>query len=288
MNIYEPAYIRNVLHPLGFTFSKARGQNFLIDESIPRRMADMLPQFAQSEGKGLGVLEIGPGFGALTEPLLSTASRVVAVEVDSRLADVLQSRYAGQERLTILREDALRLDFDTLADIYFQGLTPAVAANLPYAVTSEILSALIRAVRYKTILVMIQREVAERLTARPGTKEYGAFTLFARVFCDCERVFDVGPEVFMPRPAVSSAVVRFTRRDEPWVMPERQPLFFKLTRASFALRRKTLRNALSAGFPALGPDETTRRILTAGLDPSVRGETLDIPDFLRLCDAFEP
>lgn len=286
VNIYDPSYIRNTLRPLGFTFSKARGQNFLIDADVPRRMAELIP--TMTDQTPAGVLEIGPGFGALTEPLLATADKLVAVEVDSRLAGVLKARYADNSRFVLLCEDALRLDLDTLAETWFQGLTPVVAANLPYSITSDLLGALLRATRYKAMLVMIQREVAQRLTANPGTPDYGSFTLYTRVFCECERVFDVAPDVFLPAPAVSSSVVRLIRRSEPLVPSEQQPLFFKLTRASFAQRRKTLRNALSAVFPALGPDGTARCIQNAGLDPGVRGETLDVSDFLRLCGTFDP
>ena len=275
MNIYSPQLIRDVLTPLGFHFSKARGQNFLIDELIPERMADLIPP-------GSGVLEIGPGFGALTEKLLDTADGLVAVEVDNRLAPVLRARYHDQTHFTLVEGDALALDLDALAAEHFDGLTPRVAANLPYSITSDILTKLVESPSYASMLLMVQKEVALRLTASPGKKDYGSFTIFVRVFCEAELLFDVPPESFMPRPGVMSAVMRLIRREAPLVPPEMQARFFRVTRAAFAQRRKTLLNALSAGFSEKSKEEIAAALERAGLDTQIRGETLGVEEFLRL------
>ena len=280
MNIYDPRVIRDTLRPLGFTFSKARGQNFLTEPEAPRRMAERVRELA---GTPASVLEIGPGFGALTEPLLEVADNLVAIEVDRRLAAVLEARYAGRGHFSLLCADALRTDLEALARERFPGVRPVAAANLPYSITSPLLEALVRAESFGAMVVMVQREVALRLTAEPGTPDYGAFAVFVRVFCETERLFDVPPDAFMPRPAVTSAVLQLTRRDRPLVEPEVQERFFKVTRASFAQRRKTLRNALSAAYPALGADGAAERIWAAGIDPGARGETLGVGEFLALC-----
>jgi 16S rRNA (adenine1518-N6/adenine1519-N6)-dimethyltransferase len=288
MDIYDARVIRDTLRPLGFSFSKARGQNFLTDPDVPRRMVGHVRELAaeQTPAAPRPVLEIGPGFGALTEPLLDAADPLVAVEVDRRLAAVLEARYAGRGNFTLLCADALKLDLDALARERFAGGTPLVAANLPYAITSPLLEALVRAESYRAMVLMVQREVALRLAAGPGTADYGSFTVFVRVFCDCRILFDVPPEAFVPRPAVSSSVIQLTRRDKPLVEPERQNLFFRIVRASFAQRRKTLRNALSAAWPALGADNMALRIQAAGVDPNARGETLGIEEFARLSGEF--
>ncbi|MDR1736344.1 MAG: 16S rRNA (adenine(1518)-N(6)/adenine(1519)-N(6))-dimethyltransferase RsmA [Oscillospiraceae bacterium] len=284
MDIYDPAYIKSVLRPLGFTFSKARGQNFLIDPEIPRRMAGYIRDM--TGGAPAGVLEIGPGFGALTSALLDASDKLAAIEVDHRLADVLESRYKERGNFTLLRGDALRVDLNALADAQFNGLVPVAAANLPYSVTSDMIGALIRATRYRAMLLMIQREVAARLTAPPATAEYGSFTVFARVFCETKALFDVPPQAFMPRPNVVSTVMLMTRRESALVPEDKQPLFFRISRASFAMRRKTLHNALSAAFPEFARQAVSQKISAAGIDPGVRGETRDISEFLRLCDTF--
>ena len=286
MDIYDARVIRDTLRPLGFSFSKARGQNFLTDPEVPRRMAGHVAELAKRYGAPPAVLEIGPGFGALTGPLLEAADLLVAVEVDRRLAAVLEHRYVQRENFTLLCADALKLDLDGLARERFSGHVPLVAANLPYSVTSPMLEAMVRAGSYRAMVLMIQREVAQRLCADPGTADYGSFTVFVRVFCECERLFDVPPDAFVPRPAVSSSVIRLIRRDAPLIGPERQELFFKIVRASFAQRRKTLRNALAAAWPSLGPDGVARRLHGAGVDPGVRGETLGVEEFSRVCREF--
>ncbi len=227
-------------------------------------------------------MEIGPGFGALTEKLRRSAARLVALEVDRRLCAVLSARYGGEVR--ILEGDALKTDLDALASEHFGGLTPRVCANIPYHITSDLLSRLIETSRYESLLLMTQREVAERITAVPGRKAYGAFTVYARVLFDAAVCFPVPPEAFLPRPAVHSSVILLTRRPEPLVPADRRPFFTKVVRAAFAQRRKTLQNALSAVFTSLSKQELCEHIAFVGLEPSVRGETLGIPEFYSLAE----
>lgn len=272
MNLTDPRVIRAVLERNGFHFSKARGQNFLTDPTVPERIASYTDA-------SMGVLEIGPGFGALTKALCSRAGRVVAVEVDRRLIPVLESNLAGLDNLTLIEGDALRLDLDALAAERFGGLTPVVAANLPYSITSEILAKLIETERYNQVIVMVQAEVAQRLCAQPGTKAYGAFTVFCNVYREPSVLFGVPPDCFTPRPSVDSSVVRLERRAEPLIPEGYRALFFRVVRAAFGQRRKTLKNALSSAFPA---PVVEGALVSAGVDPSARGETLDIDRFFDI------
>lgn len=273
MNLTDPRVIRTVLEQNGFHFSKARGQNFLVDPSVPERIASYTDA-------SMGVLEIGPGFGALTQALCSRAGRVVSVEVDRRLVPALEKNLSGFSNLTLIEGDALKLDLDALASEYFEGLTPVVAANLPYSITSDILTKLIESQSYDSAVVMVQAEVAQRLGAVPGTKAYGSFTVFCNVYCEPEILFGVPPDCFMPRPSVNSSVIRLDRRKSPLVPDEYRKLFFRVVRAAFSQRRKTIKNALSAAFPSAGLAEEA--LGASGTDPSLRGETLGIDGFLKI------
>ena len=270
MNLTDPKTIKRTLEQNGFRFSKARGQNFLVDASVPERIASLVDD-------SMGVLEIGPGFGALTQALCRHAGKVVAVEVDKRLIPILAKNLSSCENLTLLEGDALKLDLDAISDMHFKGFCPAVAANLPYSITSDLLAKLFEAKSYDNVIVMVQAEVARRLCGQPGTKEYGAFTVFCNVYREPGVLFEVPPDCFMPMPAVNSSVVRLSLRQPPLVPEECRPLFFRVVRASFAQRRKTIKNALSSAFP---PEAVALALEAAGIDPTVRGETLNITDFL--------
>lgn len=275
----SPKYIRSVLEANGFHFSKAKGQNFLIDPSVPERIASYTDE-------SMGVLEVGPGFGALTQALCARAGRVVALELDRKLMPVLRQNLHGLERLTLLEGDALREDLDALAAGYFRGLAPTVAANIPYSITSPLLTKLIESPSYRQMIVMVQSEVARRICSEPGLKTYGAFTVFCRVYCEAEILFDVPPECFMPRPAVDSSVIRLTRREEPLVPEALSKTFFRVVRGAFAQRRKTMKNAMSSAFAADGP-EIADILSRAGCDPALRGEVLDIDLFLKITKELE-
>ncbi len=275
----------NVMRPLleaqGFSFSKAKGQNFLTAAWVPERIAQEAELDANT-----GVLEIGPGFGCLTQRLCLRAGKVAAVELDRRLRPVLDRTVGEFANLELIWGDILEMDIPGLVRERFPGLRPAACANLPYYITSPVLTALLEADCFDTVTVMVQREVAERIAAAPGTGAYGALSVFCRYHAQPELLFKVPPDCFVPRPKVTSQVLRLrVRKERPWDIEDRDH-FFRTVRASFAMRRKTLRNCLSAAFPALGREGVEAAIRDAGLDPGVRGETLDIPAFAALSNAI--
>ena len=271
----------NVMKPLlaeqGFHFSKAKGQNFLIAPWVPQSIAEDAGVDASA-----GVLEIGPGIGPLTQQLCLRAKKVCAVEVDERLKPILRQTVGEFPNLEILWEDVLKLDIPALVKEKFAGLRPMACANLPYYITSPILSALLEAECFDSVTVMVQKEVAQRIAAAPGSADYGAFTVFCQYYAEPALLFDVPPHCFMPQPKVTSSVIQLkVRKERPWQI-EDDKLFFRVVRASFAMRRKKLSNGLASGFPELGKEGAAEVIAAAGLDANVRGETLGIPEFARL------
>ena len=274
-----------VMKPLlaqhGFHFSKAKGQNFLIAPWVPRSIAE-----DAGVDETAGVLEIGPGIGPLTQQLCLRAGKVCAVEVDTRLEPILEQTVGEFDNLEILWGDVLKQDVAVLVKEKFAGLRPMACANLPYYITSPILTALLEAECFESVTVMVQKEVALRMAARPGTADYGAFTVFCQYYATPELLFDVPPHCFMPQPKVTSAVVSLrVRQQRPWDIPD-QELFFRVVRSSFAMRRKKLSNGLAAGFPELGKDGAAAVIADCGFDENVRGETLDIEGFAALARAI--
>ncbi len=281
MELTDLKTIMPLLERHGFHFSKAKGQNFLIAAWVPERIAREC-----GADENTGVLEIGPGIGCLTAELAKKAGRVLALEVDTRLMPVLAETVGGLSNVTVLNRDAMEADLSSLVEEYFGGLTPAVCANLPYNITSPILTRLIESGLFKTVTVMIQREVARRICAKPGTADYGAFGVFVNFYTVPELLFDVPPSCFEPRPKVTSSVIRLTRRERKAAEVD-EALFFKTVRAAFNMRRKTLLNALSAGFSgALDKSAVAEAIREAGLSETVRGEALGIPEFAALTDAL--
>ena len=266
MNLCDIREIRALLSRHGFHFSKSMGQNFLIADWVPREIAA-----ASGADMAHGVLEIGPGIGCLTRELCALAGQVVSVELDKALLPVLAETMADADRFTLVPGDILKLDVPALVDQHFQGLTPLVCANLPYNITTPVLRVLASSGRFEAMTVMIQREVALRLAARPGTGDYGAFTVFMQYYSQPEILFDVPPDCFLPAPKVTSAVVRCRMRQTPAVSPAcGQDFFFRTVRAAFAQRRKTLANSLSSVF-GLGKDRIADAIAGCGLSPAVRG-----------------
>ena len=281
MNLTSPSEIKLLLERHGFRFSKALGQNFLIDPSVPRRIAE-----ASGVDENAFALEVGPGVGCLTGELARRAGKVAAIELDGSLRGVLAETLGGFENVEIIWGDAAKLDLAALVRERSGGLEPVVCANLPYSVTTPLLAAFIEAGCFRRITVMIQREVAQRLAARPGTKDYGAFGVFVNWRCEVKRLFDVPPECFMPRPKVTSSVVELTPRAEPPCAVKDEALMRRCVRAAFSQRRKTLANALTNGLGGFGRDAVLAALAAAGIDPGARGETLDIPAFARLSDAL--
>lgn len=277
MNPANASELRAALERHGFRFSKSKGQNFLIDPGVPRRIAE-----ASGADGGSFVLEIGPGAGSLTVELARRAARVCAVELDSAVLPLLAESLEGVENAEVINADALKLDLCKLVSERASGLSPIVCANLPYSITSPILSKLIDSGCFERITVMIQREVALRLCSAPGTPDYGAFTIYVNWNCEVEKLFDVPPGCFMPRPGVTSSVVRLTPRGEPPCECPDVPLMFRCVRAAFSQRRKTLQNALSNAMPSLDRARVAQACELAGISPSARGETLSAEDFARL------
>ena len=263
----------------GFHFSKAKGQNFLISRWVPERIAEDAGVDATA-----GVLEIGPGIGPLTQQLALRAGKVCAVELDERLAPILEKTVGEFSNLEILWGDVLKQDVPALVKEKFPGLRPMACANLPYYITSPILTALLEAECFDSVTVMVQKEVAQRIAAKPGTADYSAFTVFCQYYAQPELLFDVPAGCFMPQPKVTSAVITLkTRKTLPWDIADKD-IFFRTVRASFAMRRKTLRNGLASGFPELGKAGAEEVIEACGFAPSIRGETLDIPGFAAIAN----
>ena len=272
-----------VMKPLlaehGFHFSKAKGQNFLIARWVPERIAE-----DAGVDETAGVLEIGPGIGPLTQQLALRAGKVCAVEVDTRLEPILKQTVGQFQNVEILWGDILKQDVAALVREKFQGFRPMACANLPYYITSPILAALLEAECFDSVTVMVQKEVALRMAAKPGSADYGAFTVFCQFYAEPELLFDVPAHCFIPQPKVTSAVVTLrTRKEMPWHMESRE-LFFRTVRASFAMRRKKLQNGLASGFPELGKAGAAEVIAACGLEENVRGETLDIGQFAAIAN----
>ena len=272
-----------VMKPLlaehGFHFSKAKGQNFLTQRWVPERIA-----WDAGVDESVGVLEIGPGIGPLTQQLCMRAAKVCAVEVDTRLEPILKLTVGAFPNLEILWGDILKQDIPALVKEKFAGLRPMACANLPYYITSPILSALLEAECFEAVTVMVQKEVAQRIAAKPGTADYSAFTVFCQYYAQPELLFDVPAHCFMPQPKVTSAVITLrTYKERPWDVAD-QDTFFRTVKASFAMRRKKLSNGLASGFPELGKTGAAEVIAACGFNENVRGETLDIPQFAALAN----
>ena len=273
----------HVMNPLlaehGFHFSKAKGQNFLIASWVPENIA-----LEAGVDQTAGVLEIGPGIGPLTQQLCLRARKVCAVELDKRLEPILKLTVGEFENLQIIWDDVLKQDVKALVQEKFQGLRPMACANLPYYITSPILSALLEAECFESVTVMVQKEVAQRIAAKPGTADYSAFTIFCQYYAEPALLFDVPAHCFLPQPKVTSAVIQLkTRKELPWDIKSKE-IFFRTVKASFAMRRKTLQNGLASGFPELGKTGAGEVIEACGLPASVRGETLSIPQFAAIAN----
>ena len=277
INVCDIQVMKPLLAQHGFHFSKAKGQNFLISRWVPERIAE-----EAGVDETAGVLEIGPGIGPLTQQLALRAGKVCAVEVDERLKPILALTVGEFSNTEILWSDILKQNIPALVQEKFPGLRPMACANLPYYITSPILTALLEAECFRSVTVMVQKEVAQRIAAQPGSPDYSAFSIFCQCYAQPEILFDVPAHCFLPQPKVTSAVITLKVREEkPWDIPEPE-IFFRAVRASFAMRRKKLQNGLASGFPQLGKAGAAEVIASAGLPENVRGETLGIPEFARL------
>lgn len=281
MNMCDIREIKELLARHGFRFSKAKGQNFLIQDWVPKEIVRQA-----GIDQNCGVLEVGPGIGPLTKELCASAGKVVAVEVDQSLRPILAETLAGCGNLELIFGDVLKQNLPALVQEKFGGLRPVACANLPYYITSPILAALLESRCFSAVTVMVQKEVAQRICSAAGSADYSAFTVFCQYYAEPKLLFDVPPSCFLPQPKVTSAVLRLDLRDAPPCENLDEALFFRVVKASFAVRRKTLLNGLSMGFPQLGKAELALVIEECGLPQNVRGETLGIPGFAALANAL--
>ena len=231
-------------------------------------------------------MEVGPGIGCLTEQLSMRAGRVLAVELDKALKPVLEETLSGRDNVEIIFGDVLKLELASLVDEKLAGMRHVVCANLPYNVTSPLITAFLEAGCFDTVTVMIQREVARRICAKPATSDYGAFTVLVNWYAEPELLFDVQPHCFIPQPKVTNSVIRLRMRQTPPAEVKSNDMFFRVVRAAFGMRRKTLANALAAGFGEFSKETVEKIIADCGFGPKIRGETLEIGDFAKIADAF--
>ena len=280
MNLCDRHEIQALLERHGFRFSKSMGQNFLIESRVPRDIAD-----ACGADGDTGVLEIGPGIGPLTAELARRAGKVVSVELDRRLYPVLAETMAGFDNFTLIPGDAMDLDLPALIAEHFGGLRPILCANLPYNITTPVLTRCVESRCFESLTVLIQKEVAQRICAAPGTADFGAFSLLMQYYTEPRLRFTVPKTCFLPAPKVTSAVIHCPVRKAPPVEVVSEAALWRAVRAGFALRRKTLVNSLRTGYDL--PKEQLAGIVTAcGLDPNVRGERLSLADYARLANAL--
>ncbi|MEK4027405.1 MULTISPECIES: 16S rRNA (adenine(1518)-N(6)/adenine(1519)-N(6))-dimethyltransferase RsmA [Bacillaceae] len=286
-DIATPTRTKEILEKYGFSFKKSLGQNFLIDPNILRRITE-----TAELTKETGAIEIGPGIGALTEHLARSAGKVVAFEIDQRLLPILSDTLSPYDNVKVIHEDVLKADVAQIAGQEFEGCEQLmVVANLPYYVTTPIIMKLLEdKVPFKGIVVMLQKEVADRISAKPGTKDYGSLSIAIQYYMEAETAFIVPKTVFMPQPNVDSAVIKLLRREQPAVEVINEEFFFTVTRASFAQRRKTILNNLTNQLPAgkEKKDQIIEALSQAEIEPSRRGESLSLEEFARLANALCP
>lgn len=280
MDLTSPKTIKALAAEFGFTFSKGLGQNFLTDPGV-------LDKIVEAAEPAEGVVEIGPGFGVLTYALAQKAEKVVSVEIDQRLIPVLQYTLSEFQNVKIIQNDILKMDLKKVIEQEFSGRKVSIAANLPYYITTPIVTRLLEAeLPLKNIVVMVQKEVARRFCAGAGTKDYGAISLLCQYYTEPSIVTDVPAARFFPAPKVDSAVVKFNMLDKPRITVQNEKLFFHVVKAAFAQRRKTLLNCLAHGF---GKDKAyiSNMLENVGIDPGIRGERLSIDEFGRIADEME-
>lgn len=282
MDLCNLSVIKELMNDAGITFRKEFGQNFLNNRLIPEEIAESCADTADRL-----VIEIGPGIGCLTQELAMRYSRVVAIEIDRGLIPVLEKTLAEYDNVTVINADVMETDLAALVLEYSEGKPVSVCANLPYYITTPILMRLLESgVKFDTITVMVQKEVAARLGAAPGTSDYGAITAAIGFYGTVKRLFKVPAGCFVPAPKVDSAVVRIDLYKKPIFVPKDEKLFRALIKAAFEMRRKTLVNALCSKFGQFTKEALTEAIISIGHTETVRGERLSTEDFVKLSDAL--
>ncbi|MGD6994547.1 16S rRNA (adenine(1518)-N(6)/adenine(1519)-N(6))-dimethyltransferase RsmA [Sutcliffiella horikoshii] len=286
-DIATPKRTKEILDKYGFSFKKSLGQNFLIDTNILRNIVE----YGEVSEK-TAAIEIGPGIGALTEQIAKRAGKVFAFEIDQRLLPILEDTLSPYDNVTVIHKDILKADVTELIGEELKAYEEVrVIANLPYYVTTPIIMKLLQeGLPLKSITVMLQKEVAERMAAKPGTKEYGSLSIAVQYFTQAETVMIVPKTVFVPQPNVDSAVIRLVVREEPPVRVKDEDFFFEVVRASFGQRRKTILNNLQSNLPdgKAKKQGIQAALATTSIDPKRRGETLSIEEFGALSDELFP
>lgn len=286
-DIATPVRTRGILEKYGFSFKKSLGQNFLIDTNILKKIVDIA-----GLNNEMGAIEIGPGIGALTEQLARNSKRVVAFEIDQRLLPILDETLSPYPNVKIIHQDVLKANVKEVMEAEFKDIADVmVVANLPYYVTTPIIMKLLEEqLPIRGIVVMLQKEVADRISAKPGTKDYGSLSIAIQYYTEAETVMVVPKTVFVPQPNVDSAVIKLTKRDKPAVDVKDESFFFQVTKASFAQRRKTLLNNLTSQLQdgKQKKEEIIAVLNSCGIDPVRRGETLSLEEFARLSNELHP
>ena len=281
MDLCNRNHIQALLARHGFHFSKALGQNFLIDASVPLRIAESC-----GADENTAVLEIGPGIGPLTQQLARRAGKVVSVELDRRLYPVLGETMAEFDNFTLVPGDIMKCDLQALIEEHFGTLRPILCANLPYNITTPLLTRCVESGLFESLTVLIQKEVAQRICAKPGTADYGAFSLLMQYYTEPELLFTVPNTCFLPAPKVTSAVIHCPKRQTPPVEVKSEASLWRAVRAGFAQRRKTLVNSLQSGYQ-LPKEVLAQAIADCGLSADIRGEKQSLADYARLADALD-
>lgn len=275
LKLTSPSVINSLIEEYDFKFSKSLGQNFLADENILKKIIES----ASLDPEDM-VLEIGPGIGALTFAISNRVNKIAAVEIDKSLIPLLDKVLKGRDNVIVIHGDILKTNLKELEEMYFQNKPFKVIANLPYYITSPIIMNLLESnLNIDLMVFTLQKEVAQRLTASPGNKDYGAITVAINYYCQAEIITYVSKNVFMPRPNVDSAVVRLIIREQPPVEVENKDIFFNLVKTVFRYRRKTLLNALAQGGNLKDKVDLENLLKNVGIDPMRRGETLSIEEF---------
>ncbi|MGN0108286.1 MAG: 16S rRNA (adenine(1518)-N(6)/adenine(1519)-N(6))-dimethyltransferase RsmA [Hominilimicola sp.] len=279
MDLTSPRVIRGIQEKFGFTFKKGLGQNFLTSRNV-------LEEIVDAADIDSGVIEVGPGFGVLTSELAKKSDKVVTVEIDERLIDVLKYTLSDCTNVKIVNADILKLDLHKLIQEEFDGARISLAANLPYYITTPIITKLLEEkLPLKNIVVMVQKEVAQRMAAKPSSKDYGAITVLCQYYTEPSVVTNVPASLFVPPPKVDSAVLKLRLREKPAVRVTDEKMFFRVVKAAFSQRRKTLLNCLCANF-SLPKDEISALLDGLGIIPSRRGETLSLQEFADIADTL--
>ena len=278
----SPSATKRIVEKHGFKFSKSLGQNFLIDSNVVDNIV---------EGANIGpedfVIEVGPGIGTLTREIAKRAKKVIAVEIDKSLIPILENTLSDVENVELINEDILKMDIKKVIDEKLEGKRVKLIANLPYYITTPIVMRFIEEeIPVSSIVVMIQKEVADRMNAVPSTKDYGSLSVAVQYYCETEIVTNVPKTVFIPQPKVDSTVIRLDVLENPKIKVVDKKLFFKVVKGAFSKRRKTILNCLGSYDMGVSKEDIKRILESAGIDPVRRGETLSIDEFARLSNEF--